>query len=115
MGQILYRVANILAALVTLFAAFNFLDNLSNGEPMVPLPALVLAVIIWLIGLGSRYLSMLVEQSESGTAPKNRNQATGISTERPMHTKTQYAEMHIPRHEFFVTVAQSIATQIIGT
>ena len=57
LGQILYRAATILAALVALFAAFNFFDNLSNGEPMVPLPALALAVIIWLIGLGCRYVS----------------------------------------------------------
>ena len=57
LGLILYRAANVLAALVTLFAAFNFIDNLSNGEPMVPLPALALAVIIWLIGLGCRYAS----------------------------------------------------------
>ena len=44
--------------LVVLFAAFNFVDNLSNGEPMVPLPALALALIIWLIGLGCRYVSL---------------------------------------------------------
>ena len=57
LGHIFYRAASILAALVVLFAAFNFVDNLSNGEPMVPLPALALALIIWLIGLGCRYLS----------------------------------------------------------
>jgi hydrogenase-4 membrane subunit HyfE len=58
LGHILYRAASILAALVVLFAAFNFVDNLSNGEPMVPLPALALALIIWLIGLGCRYVSL---------------------------------------------------------
>ena len=58
LGHILYRAASILAALVVLFAAFNFVDNLSNGEPMVPLPALALASIIWLIGLGCRYVSL---------------------------------------------------------
>jgi len=57
LGHTLYRVASILAALVVLFAAFNFLDNLSNGEPMVPLPGLALALIIWLVGLGCRYAS----------------------------------------------------------
>jgi hypothetical protein len=57
LGQILYRAATIIAALVALFAVFNFLDNLSNGEPVVPLPALALAVIIWLIGLGCGYVS----------------------------------------------------------
>ena len=57
LGHIVYRAASILAALVALFAAFNFFDNLSNGEPMVPLPALALAVIIWLIGLACRYVS----------------------------------------------------------
>jgi hydrogenase-4 membrane subunit HyfE len=58
LGHILYRAASILAALVVLFAAFNFVDNISNGEPMVPLPALALALIIWLIGLGCRYVSL---------------------------------------------------------
>ena len=58
LGQIVYRAASILAALVVLFAAFNFVDNISNGEPMVPLPALALALIIWLIGLGCRYVSL---------------------------------------------------------
>ena len=57
LGQSLYRAASILAAVVALFAAFNFLDNFSNGEPMVPMPALALAVVIWLIGLGCRYAS----------------------------------------------------------
>jgi hypothetical protein len=56
-GHTLYRAASVLAAVVALFAAFNFLDNLSNGEPMVPLPALGLAVIIWLVGFGCRYVS----------------------------------------------------------
>jgi hypothetical protein len=58
LGHIVYRAASILAALVVLFAAFNFVDNISNGEPMVPLPALALALIIWLIGLGCRYVSL---------------------------------------------------------
>jgi len=58
LGHIVYRAASILAALVVLFAAFNFVDNISNGEPMVPLPALVLALIIWLVGLGCRYVSL---------------------------------------------------------
>ena len=64
LGHIVYRAASILAALVVLFAAFNFVDNISNGEPMVPLPALALALIIWLIGLGCRYYRLFVEQSE---------------------------------------------------
>ena len=40
-----------------LFAVFNFFDNLSEGETVVPLFALALAVIVWMIGLGCRYVS----------------------------------------------------------
>jgi hypothetical protein len=65
-GHILYRAASILAAVVALFAAFNFIDNVSNGEPMVPLPALALAVIIWLIGLGCRYVSLASQEGRIG-------------------------------------------------
>jgi hypothetical protein len=40
-----------------LFAVVNFFDNLSEGEPVVPLFALALAAIVWMIGLGCRYVS----------------------------------------------------------
>lgn len=55
-GQILYRAATILAAIVALFAMVNFIDNFSEGDPILPLPALALAVIVWLTGLGCRYV-----------------------------------------------------------
>jgi hypothetical protein len=54
-GQTLYRAATILAALVALLAMMNFIDNFSESEPIVPLPALALAAALWLIGLGCRY------------------------------------------------------------
>ena len=82
LGHIVYRAASILAALVALFAAFNFFDNLSNGEPMVPLPALALAVIIWLIGLG---LPLRVACSSGRASAQHQTgviPATSVSTER---------------------------------
>jgi hypothetical protein len=59
MGQFLYRAATIIAGLVAVFAIVNYLDNISEGEPMVPVAALGLAAIIWLIGLCCRYLFSL--------------------------------------------------------
>ena len=56
-GIIFYRAATLLAVLIVLFAVFNFFDNLSEGEPVVPLFALAIAVIVWMIGLGCRYVS----------------------------------------------------------
>ena len=56
-GIIFYRAAALLAVLIALFAVFNFFDNFSEGEPIVPLFALALAVIVWMIGLGCRYVS----------------------------------------------------------
>ena len=56
-GIIFYRAATLLAVLIVLFAVFNFFDNLSEGEPIVPLFALAVAVIVWMIGFGCRYVS----------------------------------------------------------
>ena len=56
-GIIFYRAATLLAVLIALFAVFNFFDNFSEGEPIVPLFALALAVIVWMIGLSCRYAS----------------------------------------------------------
>jgi len=56
-GIIFYRAATLVAILIALFAVFNFFDNLSEGEPIVPLFALAVAVIVWMIGFGCRYVS----------------------------------------------------------
>ena len=55
-GESLYRAAAFIAAIVAMLAVFNFIYNLSHGEPIVPLPALALAGIVWLTGLGCRYV-----------------------------------------------------------
>ncbi|MGA6937683.1 MAG: hypothetical protein WB041_20205 [Pseudolabrys sp.] len=39
-----------------MLAVFDFIYNLSQGEPIVPLPALVLAGIVWLTGRGCRFV-----------------------------------------------------------
>jgi len=56
-GIIFYRAATLLAVLIAVFAVFNFFDNLSEDRPIVPLFAITLAVIVWLIGFGCRYVS----------------------------------------------------------
>ena len=53
-GESLYRAAAYIAAMVALLAMVNFIANFSESEPIVPLPALALAVIVWLTGLGCR-------------------------------------------------------------
>lgn len=55
-GEILYRAAAFIAGLVALMAALNSLYNFSEGEPNVPVAALELAAIIWLIGFFCRYV-----------------------------------------------------------
>ena len=53
-GESLYRAAAYIAAVVALLAMVNFIANFSESEPIVPLPALALAVIVWLTGVGCR-------------------------------------------------------------
>jgi hypothetical protein len=50
------RAAASIAAIIAMLAVFNFIYNLSQGEPIVSLPALVLAGIVWLTGLGCRFV-----------------------------------------------------------
>ena len=37
-----------------MLAMVNFIANFSESEPIVPLPAVALAVIVWLTGVGCR-------------------------------------------------------------
>ena len=53
-GESLYRAAAYIAAMVALLAMVNFIANFSESEPIVPLPAVALAVIVWLSGVGCR-------------------------------------------------------------
>jgi hypothetical protein len=55
-GSILYRAGATLAGLVLLLAILNFANNLAQGRPLIPVAALGLAAIIWLIGACCRYL-----------------------------------------------------------
>ena len=49
-----YRAAVYIAVVVALLAMVNFIANFSESEPIVPLPAVALAVIVWLTGVGCR-------------------------------------------------------------
>ena len=55
-GNVLYRGAVALAVLIVVLAAGNYLYNLSQSRPLIPLIPLVFAGIVWLIGYGLRYL-----------------------------------------------------------
>ena len=53
-GESLYRAVACIATMVALLAMVNFIANFSESEPIVPLPAVALAVIVWLSGVGCR-------------------------------------------------------------
>src|SRR5262245_47862770 len=49
-GSILYRGATTIAVLIIVLALGNYLYNLSQNRPLLPLMPFVLAGVIWLIG-----------------------------------------------------------------
>ena len=49
-AEIFYRAASIIAGLIVLLAIANTIDNISEGEPVIPVVALALASLVWLIG-----------------------------------------------------------------
>jgi hypothetical protein len=55
-GKVLYWNATILAGLVAMLAAASYHSNAVEGDPIVPITALLLAGVIWLIGWICRYL-----------------------------------------------------------
>jgi ABC-type enterochelin transport system permease subunit len=55
-GEILYRAAATVAGLVALLALLNFIYNVSESEPMIPVAGLAFSVIIFSIGLFCRYV-----------------------------------------------------------
>jgi hypothetical protein len=55
-GTILYWMAAAIAALVAVLTIASALNEVSEGEPVIPLAALLLAGAIWLIGWVCRRL-----------------------------------------------------------
>lgn len=55
-GNVLYRGAAALAALILVFTAANYIYNLTQNRPLLPLIPLVVAGAVYLIGYGLRYL-----------------------------------------------------------
>jgi hypothetical protein len=55
-GLVLYRGATAVAVLLLVLALGNWLYNLSQGRPLIPLIPVMAAGVIWLIGYGIRYL-----------------------------------------------------------
>ena len=52
--EIFYRAASIIAGLLVLLVIANTIYNISEGEPVIPVVALVLAGLVWLIGWSCR-------------------------------------------------------------
>ena len=55
-GGLLYRAATIIAGLIAVLAAAEFLYNLGRGGLIIPIRPLLVAGAIWLIGRVCRYL-----------------------------------------------------------
>ena len=53
-AEIFYRPASIIAGLIVLLAIANTIYNISEGEPLIPVVALALAGVVWLIGWSCR-------------------------------------------------------------
>lgn len=55
-GNVFYRAATILAALIALLAAGNYFYNIGQNRPLLPVVPLLVAGMIWLVGYSLRYL-----------------------------------------------------------
>jgi len=55
-GNVLYRGATVLAALIAVLAIGNCIYNIGENRPLVPLIPLLVAGVVWLIGYGLRYV-----------------------------------------------------------
>ena len=55
-GSILYRGATTVAVLILVLAVGNWLYNMSQSRPLIPLIPVIAAGVIWLIGYCIRYL-----------------------------------------------------------
>jgi len=49
-GEVIYWAATGIAALITVFAVASYVSNASEGEPVLPVAPLLLALVIWLAG-----------------------------------------------------------------
>jgi len=55
-GDLLYWAFTVAAALIAMRVAVNFWYEFSAGEPILQVVALGAAALIWLLGLGCRYI-----------------------------------------------------------
>jgi hypothetical protein len=55
-GELLYRMATILAGLIALLVIVGYFYDASRGEAIIPIVPLLLAGAIWLIGRSCRHL-----------------------------------------------------------
>jgi len=56
LGEALYWTATVLAALIVVLVVWAYVYNISRGEPIIPVVALLFAVAVWLGGRGCRYV-----------------------------------------------------------
>jgi len=56
-GGFLFWVTSIIAALIVVWVLWNFLWDWQGGAPIIRLPLLLIAGVIWLVGWGCRALA----------------------------------------------------------
>ena len=56
LGEILYWTATLIAGLMAVWVGWNYVYNVSRGEPIISIVALLFAGAIWLAGRACRYL-----------------------------------------------------------
>jgi hypothetical protein len=54
-GKIVYWVATGIAVLIVLTVVVGYASNASEGEPVIPIVPLLIAGVVWLIGLAFRH------------------------------------------------------------
>jgi hypothetical protein len=56
LGEALYWTATIFAALIVVWVVWGSMYDISRGEPIIPVVALLFAAAIWLVGRTCRYM-----------------------------------------------------------
>jgi hypothetical protein len=56
-GQVIFWAATIIAALIVLSVVWNYVRNIEDQYPVLPIAPLVLAGVIWLAGWVFRYIA----------------------------------------------------------
>jgi len=54
-GDAVYWAATVIAGVIVVFAVASYVSNASEGEPVLPIAPLLLAIVTWLVGRFCRH------------------------------------------------------------